>query len=216
MSSISELLVAPVESFVKKTLPEGDYLLQVVEIDIKHYFWKASPAKSRGPVWGDAVVPTIEIVDMIPSGDSTLDDQQLSALNAFGDWKGFRPPYGSGRWTQYQEVQGYKDKIECAGISPINFPLAIATPEWASMVEIHPQATRFYTSANSRGEPDGFVVKVLSTEPTRHVPPVTSALPLGEVISACKGCFFVATFSMKEDETGQYDPKLEITAVTSV
>lgn len=217
MSAISELLAAPPEDFIRKLFPAGEYLCQIVEAEIKHGYWKPNPSKNRAARWMETYVPTIEIVDVVPSGDEDIDAALVTALDNFGDWKGFRPPSGSGRWVQMQTVPGYEDKIQCAGIANgLNYILADSTPEWAGLKEIAPSATRFYTSQNSQGNIDGFVHKILSTDVEAHEPPVSTVEPLLKVVEATKGCFLLVTLRIEEDPTGEYDPKVVCDGVAPV
>lgn len=210
MTAISELLSASPEDFVRKLFPKGDYLCQITEAELMHGYWKGNPSKGTKPRWFEVYVPTIEIVDYVPSGDEDIDAETMKLLENFGDWKGYKPPRGSGRWTQMQQVPGFNDKVPCAGIANgLNFALAETTPEWESMTELSSQAPRFYTSQNAQGNVDGWVVKVLSTDPENHTPPtISSDTPLAEIIEATKGCYLIVSLDHEQDEKGEYEPKV--------
>ena len=209
MSAISDLLGASPEDFVRKLLPAGDYLCQIIEAEVKHGYWKPNPSKGTSARWFESYVPTIQIIDYVPSGDEDIDEAAKQALDNFGDWQGFKPPSGSGRWVQMQEVPGYSEKVQCAGIANgLNFALIDTTPEWAAMKEVAGSGPRFYNSCNAQGEVGGFVVETLSTDQSEHIPPEISVQPLGEVIEATKGCFLIVSLKIEEDPTGQYDPKV--------
>lgn len=219
MSSISEMLSANTEELVRKYLPAGDYLCQIVEADILHGYWKPKPPDRPRARYFDSYVPTIEIVDFVKSGDAELDDQLETALVQFDEnWKGFRPPTGSGRWVQGQEVPGYDKRVLCAGIANgLNFALAEATEGWESFESFASQATTFYTSENSHGEQDGFVMKKLSTDPTVFTPPdVTKGAPLSAIIEATKGCFLIVSLGIEDDPTGKYEPKVVVSGTEAV
>lgn len=213
MSSISQMLSADTSALVRKYIPKGDYLCQIVEADILHGYWKPKPPDRPRARFFDAYVPTIEIVDMVKSGDPEEDEALEAALLLFDEnWKGFRPPTGKGRWVQGQEVPGYDKRIICAGIANgLNFDLAEASENWEDFIEYASNAPSFYTSTNSQGQPDGFVVKKLSTDPFSHKPPViTPGMPLGDVIEATKGCFLIVSLDLEEDPTGKYEPKVVV------
>ena len=210
MSAITDLLSAAPEDFVRKMLPKGDYLCQIVEAELLHGFWKGNPSAGKKPRWFEAYVPTIEIIDYIPSGDDDIDAETLTALENFGDWKGYQPPNGSGHWVQMQQVPGFNDKIKCAGMAfGLNFILAETTPEWVSMIELASSAARFFTSQNARGEVDGWVVKTLSTDPESLTPPEIEAnTSLPDIIERTKGCYLIVTIDHEQDEKGEYEPKV--------
>lgn len=218
MSAISELLSSSPEAFVRKLFPKGDYLCQIVEAELKHGYWKANPSKGTKARWFEVYVPTIKIIDYVPSGDEDIDAETTDLLITFGDWKGYMPPNGRGHWTQMQQVPGYNDRIQCAGIANgLNFALAETTPEWESMRELSLSAARFFTSKNSRGEIDGWVVKVLSTDPEQHTPPeVDSETSLPDIINLTKGCYLVVTLDQEQDEKGEYEPKVICDGTASV
>lgn len=217
MTAISDLLNAGQEEFVRKLLPAGEYLCQIIEAELKHGYWKANPEKNRGPRWMEVYVPTIQLVDVVPTGDPDIDEAMMNQLEVFGDWKGYKPPNGSGRWMQMQTVPGFNDKVQCAGIANgLNYIMAETTPEWAAMKELASSAPRFYTSQNSQGQVDGFVNKVLSTSPDQHVPPVSEQMKLDEIIAATKGCFLQVSLKVEEDPSGEYEPKIVCDGVASV
>lgn len=218
MSAISELLQSSPESFVRKMLPKGDYLCQIMEAELLHGYWKPNPTKGTKARWFESYVPTIEIVDYVETSDEDIDTETRDLLEKFGDWKGYRPPTGKGGWTQFQQIPGYEGKIKCAGIANgLNFALAETTEDWASMVELSSSAPRFYNSSNSRGEVDGFVVNVLSTEPDNHTPPAIGAdTSLPEIIEKTKGCFLVVTLDHEQDEKGEYEPKVVVAGTASI
>jgi len=219
MSAISELLSSGPENFVQKLFPAGDYLCQIVEAEIKHGYWKPKPPDRPQARWFEVYVPTIEVIDYIPTGDEDIDAQQAEALEKFGDWKGFRPPRGganSGRYTQWREIPGFEKKVECAGIANgLNYDLVEASPNWEAKTGYANGVARFYNSCNAQGEVGGFVHDVLSTEPDTHTPPITSAIGIGEVIEATKGCYLVVTFIHQQDDP-KYEPKLEVESVREV
>jgi len=219
MSAISELLSSGPENFVQKLFPAGDYLCQIIEAEVKHGYWKPNPPDRPQARWFEVYVPTIEVIDYVPTGDEDIDAATKKALENFGDWKGFRPPRGtanSGRYTQWREIPGYDKKIECAGIANgLNYDLVEATPNWEAKIDYAQSVARFYNSCNAQGEVAGFVHDVLSTDKDTHIPPVTEALPIAEVINATKGCFLVVTFVHQQDDP-KYDPKLEVEAVREV
>ena len=218
MSAISELLQAAPEDFVRKMMPAGDYLCQIVEAELMHGYWKANPAKGTRARWFEVYVPTIAVVDYIPSSDEDIDAETRNALEQFGDWKGYRPPNGTGHWTQMQQVPGFNDRVRCAGIANgLNFALAETTEEWESMKELSSSAPRFYTSENSRGDVDGWVVKTLSTDPETFSPPaIEKHTPLPEIIEATKGCYLVVSLKHEQDESGQYEPKVVCDSTSSI
>jgi len=217
MSAISELLTTSPEAFVNKLLPKGDYLCQIIEAELMHGYWKANPPKRPKARWFEAYVPTIEIIDVVPTGDEDIDAEQMAALEAFGDWKGYKPPKDKGRWVQPQDIPGYDDKVTCAGMAFINFVLAETTEEWEAMTKLADSAHRFYTSKNSQGNPDGWVIKTLSTDPETHTPPaIDSDTGLAEVIEATKGCYLVVSIGHEQDEEQKYEPKLTVEATSAV
>ena len=221
MSSISEMLTADTSALVRKYLPAGDYLCQIVDADILHGYWKPKPPDRPRARYFDSYVPTIQIVDFVKTGDPELDTQLEQDLQKFDEnWKGYRPGSmtNSGRWAQGQEIPGYDKKVLCAGIANgLNFALAEATEGWASFKEFSTQAPNFYTSQNSHGEQDGFVMKKLSTDPDTFTPPeITPGTPLGEIIEATKGCFLIVSLGLEEDAEGKYEPKVTVNGTEAV
>lgn len=221
MSAISQMLSADTSGLIRKTLPKGDYLCQIVEADILHGYWKPNPPKRPKARYFEVYVPTIEIIDFVPSGDEELDNELAAALEAFDEnWKGFRPGSmpGSGRWVQPQEVPGHDKKVLCAGIANgLNFALAETTQDWEQFIEFAGEATRFYTSANTHGEPDGFVVKKLSSDPTNFTPlAITSGMPLDQIIEATKGAYLIVSLDIESDPEGKYDDKVVVAGTEAV
>ncbi len=216
MTAITELLAASPEDFVRKMIPKGDYLCQIVEAEVLHGYWKGDPSAGKKARWFEAYVPTIEIIDYVPAGDEDIDAETLAALENFGDWKGFRPPTKNGNWVQFQTIPGFKDKVKCAGIAiGLNFILADVTEEWETLKEL--TVSRFFTSKDSQGQVSGWVVKVLSTDPETFTPPdIQSDTSLSAVIEATKGCYLIVSLDHEQDETGKYEPKVICAGTTEV
>lgn len=205
MSAISDLLGSSPEAFVRKLFPKGDYLCQISEAELLHGYWKGNPSEGKKARWFEAYVPTIKVIDYVPDGDEDIDIDTQDALAKFGDWQGY-----TRRWTQMQTVPGFNDKIRCAGMANnLNFILAESTEEWTAMKELAQSAPRFYTSQNSQGVVDGWVVKVLSTDPEVFTPPeIDQSTPLGDIIAATKGCYLIVRLDHEQDEKGEYEPKV--------
>lgn len=221
MSAISDLLKVPSESFVRKNLPAASYLCQIVKAELLGNYWKASD--KRPARWMLVYVPTIKIVDVIPTNDEELDAQISAQLAQYGDWQGKEI-----RYAQYREIPGYGDKKLCASIemakgskgTGLNFVLADTTAEWESLKAIADSAPRFYTATNSQGVQDGWVVKCLSKDPTQHIPldlpPQDHPNPLELIVPATEGAYLVVDFVLERDDSGQYDDKLMVGGTSSV
>lgn len=221
MSAFTDLLSQPSDSFVRKQLPAASYLCQIVKAELLPGYWKAS--EKRPARWYLAFTPTIKLIDVIPSGDPEEDAKVQQALDDYGDWQGKEM-----RFAQLREVPGYSEKKLLAGIemaknakgSGLNYILADTTPEWASHKEMADSAARFYTSVNSQGKQDGWVVTTLSQEPQRHVPielpSQDDPAPLGKVIEATVNSYLVVDLTLETDPEGKYAPKVLVGGTSSV
>jgi hypothetical protein len=222
MSAITDLLAAPSEDFTRKSLPAAAYLCQIVHAELLGGYWKPSDDGKRGARWFTSYVPTIKIIDVIPSGDPEQDATVQQALSDFGDWQGKEL-----RFTQYREIPGYSEKKFVVGIemakgakgNGLNYTIGDATESWASAT-LSQSATRFYTAVNSQGKQDGWVVTTLSKEPNRHVPidlpSQDDPNPLGKVIEATIGSYLVVDFVLEADPEGKYEPKFMVSKTSSV
>lgn len=220
MSAISDLLSAPSDSFVRKSLPAASYLCQIVKADLLGGYWKAND--KRPAKWFTSYVPTIKIIDVKPTNDPELDATIQQALSDFGDWQGKEL-----RYAQMREIPGYSEEKLCAGIdmargakgNGLNYTIGDATEEWASAT-LSQGVTRFYTAINTQGKQDGWVVTTLSKEPNRHVPidlpPQDDPNPLGKVIEATIGAYLVVDLVVEQDPEGKYQPKLVVGGTSSV
>jgi len=220
MSKKHDILNADTSGLVAKVLPKGDYLCQIIEADIMKGYWKPNPPKRPKARFFKAYVPTIEIVDFVRSGDPEVDADLEEALNQFDEnWKGYRPgsPKNSGRFTMAQTIDGYDDRVRCAGIANgLNFVIGEYSPDWEDFTGFADEATRFYTSANTHGEVDGFV-KRLSTDPENFTPPeFTAGMTIADVIEATKGCYLIVTFGIRSDPEGKYDDQTEVVGTEPV
>lgn len=221
MSAITDLLAAPSEAFVRKQLPAASYLCQIVKNEILPGYWKAND--KRPAKWFLVAVPTIKLLSVIPTGDPEQDASVQEALSAYGDWEGKEL-----RFAALREVPGYSERKLLAGIemargakgNGLNYTLADTTEEWGAMTGVAPSASRFYTSTNSQGKPDGWVVTTLSKEPNRHVPidlpPQDDPNPLGKVIEATVNSYLVVDLVLEIDSEGKYEPKLMVGGTSSV
>ena len=208
MSGMNDLLSqATLEDLQVKALPAASYLCKIVDAAVMGAFWKANPAKGVGNRWNLFYVPTIEIVDVRPSGDPELDEEILGQLTRFGDWKGYKR-----RWTQNQEVPGFNSKVECAGVSNINFQLAETSERWENVVQFSRGLPRFYTATDRNGERGGWVWHTLSADPETFehldLPPQDDPNPLAKVVEATVGSYLLVDLGMEVDPKGEYPDKL--------
>jgi hypothetical protein len=194
MSAISDLLKMPASTIEQKSFPAGSYKCRIVEAEPLRYYW------GKSAQWGLMYVPRIRVVDVIPTGDPDLDDDQMAALERFGDWQGF-----SKRYTMRLEIPGFTNKIECGGIANgLNFPLVVTTPHWESLAGPHIQAPHFYISAEKAptGVASGFVVDVLGL-----APPVGADIE--SIIAMTNDKMLVVEFVLKQDNP-DYPARLEV------
>jgi len=201
MSAISEVLSAKKEDFVHKLFPAGDFLCQIVEAEIMDGYYKGSQK------WFTAYVPSIEVVDYIPTGDEDIDQETLAELENFGDWKGYKLGNSKGRWTMSTQPPGYEEKVICANpisANNLQFELAEATPKWEHLKSYSEQISRFFDSKRM----SGFVVEKLSTDPESFIPIELSEEVLNasdmliQIINLTKGTY--VGVSLKHE---QNDPK---------
>jgi len=207
MSIIDAALRTPGSAFVKNILPAGTYKCQILDADLMRFYW------GRSGVWGLMYVPTVRLVDMIPTGDPEIDETWTSGLEALGDWRRITKKY-----TMKIEVPGYAERIELGGIANnLNFPLRLTTPRWEELVSdkrgnpiMHPQASRFYLPAreSATGVASGFVVDTLGLTPLLDV-------DLEAIITATLDRMLAVTFVHRQPNP-QYEPRVEVENTSSV
>jgi hypothetical protein len=159
------------------------------------FFWKKSG------VHGLAYVPTIRPVSCIEADDDSnpdLQQEQLAALDAFGDWtaKEFQFAYTSRETNQ-----------KMAAVSEINFPLIETSPTGDVVGILEKHAWRFYLRADN-GDQQGFVVDTLGLS-------YPNGEELGTILEDTIGKRFIATFGYEANPNDPTrPPNFIIQAVT--
>jgi len=210
MNAITETLEGGNEDYIEKLFPGGKYLAQIMKAEVLNGYWGSANR------WFTAAVPSIKIVDSVPTGDPELDDNQLVALEVFGDWEGFMPPKGSGAWTMFRTVPGKEGRIRLAGISELNFVLADTTPQWKHKTATAKEAHRFFTPKNSQGEVGGWVINTLSASPNSYESlDITAKSTPREVLLAIEGAYLNVTLEWQQ-RNPEYPASLECTRTSRV
>lgn len=194
---ISDILKTNASSFkAPARFPEGNYVVVITSYDMLPFKWKKSGLN------GLAYVPTIRPISCIEADDDKnpdLQQEQLAALEAFGDWTS----------REFQFAYTSRDtNVKMSAVSEINFPLVECNDagEPVSILEKH--AWRFFLREEN-GKQQGFVVDVLGLS-------YPDGEELGTIMEDTVGKKFIASFSY---EANQNDPtrlpNLVIKSVTS-
>jgi hypothetical protein len=132
-----------------KEIPSGQYRCSVVAVDVLPYAWVKSGRFGKG------VVPTIQLVEPILTGDTEVDDEWVKKLDAFGDWR-------SKKLNWAIPAKESENRPRQMAIAAINFSLIQCDSEFNDL-DYDAQLWRFYLSAekSKTGEESGFAVDVL-------------------------------------------------------
>ena len=129
-------------------LPAGTYKVQIVKYDWLPFSWKKS--NSHGLMY----VPTIKLIDYIPSGDDDTDAEFKAQLDAYGDW--------TARELQFAYSPKDTPNKRMAQVAEINFPLIETDAEGNVIGVIERQASRFHVTPDKNNHVEaGFIHDVL-------------------------------------------------------
>jgi hypothetical protein len=215
------------ESFVRKAtvLPDARFLVQVASYELLPRFWEANAAKGLADRAATCYVPTYQIIDYFPCGDSDRDEFTLQALDEFGDWKGKKL-----HMAQKGQIatKGPETILLTRSIPPGAYALFEMDPTFETAIGPHPDLARFLTLEGLKVT-DGYVT-ILSLEPSAMVPIelVTQEAPIeaeaygewiDEIIAATEDCYAVLEVSSREwksEKTGKEGTSQEFVSLTSV
>lgn len=169
--------------------PPGTYKCQIVAYDWLPYSWKG------GAVTGIAYVPKLQIVDVIPTGDPDIDQEQQDKLDAFGDWT---------HKTFQFDIAAKDDKPRRAGVSAVNFQVFDTDEIGGDPTGFAKGAFRFHVApAANNGVEAGFVHDVLGLS-------FPDGAPVVEIAEATLNKFLIAQFEFEEQQDERYAPRLHI------
>jgi hypothetical protein len=193
---IADLLRTNASSFkAPQRFPAGNYVVVITSYDTLPFFWKKSG------VHGLAYVPTIRPISCIEADDDSnpdLQQEQLAALEAFGDWTS----------REFQFAYTSRDtNVKMAAISEINFPLIECNEAGEPVGILEKHAWRFYLRGND-GTEQGFVVDVLGLS-------YPNGEELGTIMEDTVGKKFIVTFAYEANPNDpSRPPNLVIESVT--
>lgn len=195
---IADLLKVNASSFkAPQKYPSGNYVVVITGYDMLSFFWKKSG------IHGLAYVPTIRPLSCIEADDSDnpdLQKEQLSALEAYGDWtaKEFQFAYTS-----------RETNTKMAAVSEINFPLIECNETGDPIGILEKMAWRFYLRDNN-GTEQGFVADVLGLS-------YPDGAELGTIMEDTLGKKFIVSFGYEQNvKDPTRSPNLVIDSITRV
>ncbi len=170
-------------------LPAGHYKVQIVKYDWLPFMWK------KNSTFGMMYVPTLKLVDVIPSGDEEVDAQLHADLDAYGDW--------TAREIQFAYTTKDTNR-RMAQVSELNFPLVETTPDGEVTGIMDRQASRFHvTPAQNNGNEAGFIHDVLGLS-------FPDGASLGDLAEATVDKMFICAFEYEPNQDENRPPNLVV------
>lgn len=169
--------------------PAGHYKVQIVRYDLLPFHWNKSNQD------GLMYVPTIQPVEVIQTGDATLDAEQEQALEAYGDW--------TKREFQFAYTRK-DDNRRMAQVSEINFPLIETDADGTPVAVMERQAARFHVvPEKNNGQEGGFVHDILGLS-------FPQGASISELCEATLNKFFIVNFEYENNQDPARPPNFVI------
>lgn len=170
-------------------LPAGHYKVQIVKYDMLPFAWK------KNNTFGLMYVPTIKLVDVVPSGDDEIDAKMMAALDAYGDW--------TARELQFAYTTKDTNR-RMAQVSEINFPLFETSPDGEDVSIMERQVARFHiTPDRNNGVEAGFVHDILGLS-------YPHGASLGTIVEDTVGKMFLVNLEYEPNQDESRPPNLAI------
>lgn len=194
--NIKDLLKTNTASFKAPTrFPAGNYIAVITSYDMLPFRWKKSGVN------GLAYVPTIRCISSVEADDDSnpdLQQEQLTALSAYGDW------------TAKEFQFAYTNKVtnvRMSQVSTINFPIIECDDNGNPVGILDKHAWRFYLRGDS-GVEQGFVVDTLGLS-------YPNGAELGDIMEDTVGKKFMITFAYEANANDPTrPPNLVIESIT--
>lgn len=171
-------------------LPAGTYKVQIVKYDWLPFSWKKS--NSHGLMY----VPTIKLIDYIPSGDDDTDAEFKAQLDAYGDW--------TARELQFAYSPKDTPNKRMAQVAEINFPLVETDAAGEPIGIMERQAARFHVTADKNGGVEaGWIHDVLGLS-------FPNGASLGDLAEATVDLMFICALEYEPNQDETRPPNLVI------